>query len=604
MNNLNFNYKVSDYTSINRELQSFLRFYYPDSYKDFSISEPGQMFINMVSYISDIIYTKSNINFRESLVSDAQFMSSLYKHSKNSYKIKTSSAAFVTLDISILIPSILNNATNEYEPDWRYGLIINPGMTVLSRADQSVRYRTIQPCMFKPNFVDSIVVSQTNINNQPTYYLVTCKVLATSAIEKNITIPIGELKKYLTLDIVDDNIIDVISIKDGDSNEYFKVDYLAQDTIYERIPNTSIFGDTTDVRNDVPFLIESKKVFRRYITWLESPTTLKVQFGGGLNLSADEEIIPNLQSLRKYGQPFFDGQIDYSNFIDSKVFGIVPANTNLNITYLTGQGISSNVGVGELTLIENFDNITDITGLNTNMYNFVVQSIVTTNNTPGTGSIVDTSKDNIRQNIILANNSTKRAVSADDYMSIINNMPAEFGSVATCYVRRSPNRNLSNTIEIYVMSIDKNGNFVPCNTTLKQNLKEYITPYRILTDHILILDSFVINLGIDYEINIRSGFDPSKVIYNCNRTLANMFSNANMKINKFISISDIYLELDKVDGVNTVFSINITNKQGGNYSNIIYEPSKAIKNGILYPSLTPSVFEIKFPTVDIRGQVI
>ena len=71
-------------------------------------------------------------------------------------------------------------------------------------------------------------------------------------------------------------------------------------------------------------------------------------------------------------------------------------------------------------------------------------------------------------------------------------------------------------------------------------------------------------------------------------------------------IRDLYIKLDKIKGVQTVKDISITNKSGTTqgYSSYAYNIPIATQNKVIYPSLDPSVFEIRYPDSDIKGRVV
>ena len=77
-----------------------------------------------------------------------------------------------------------------------------------------------------------------------------------------------------------------------------------------------------------------------------------------------------------------------------------------------------------------------------------------------------------------------------------------------------------------------------------------------------------------------------------------------MQINGSINRSSLVSELDRVEGVQSVANITIYNKYNGTYSNVVYDLATAEKNNIIYPSLDPMIFEIKYPNADIKGRII
>ena len=160
-------------------------------------------------------------------------------------------------------------------------------------------------------------------------------------------------------------------------------------------------------------------------------------------------------------------------------------------------------------------------------------------------------------------------------------------------------------MNMYVLSYDSNKLLVNANRAIKDNLKTYISQYRMLTDSINIRDAYVINIGIDFEIITIPSSNSNEVLLKVIQSVKTLFSIDNWQINQPIIISDIFALILSTSGVQTVTNINIINKnqQQLGYSNITYNIELATKNGIIYPSLDPSIFEVRYPNLDIKGRI-
>jgi hypothetical protein len=201
-------------------------------------------------------------------------------------------------------------------------------------------------------------------------------------------------------------------------------------------------------------------------------------------------------------------------------------------------------------------------------------------------------------------------------------MPPQFGAVAKAYV--APDYQIKSSsaetlqvpnplaINLYVLGYDGSGNISQLNSATKQNLKNYISYYRMLTDAVYIKDAYIINIGIDFEIVVLPNYNSNEVLLKCINELKTYFNKQNSQINRPILLSDIYVLLDRIDGVQTVVrpdlngkgGLQIVNKYNGIYSSNVYDIKKATRNGIIYPAKDPSIFEVKFPDLDIRGRVV
>jgi hypothetical protein len=179
-------------------------------------------------------------------------------------------------------------------------------------------------------------------------------------------------------------------------------------------------------------------------------------------------------------------------------------------------------------------------------------------------------------------------------------------------VNQQTNQAVANplALNLYTLGYNSDGTLTVLNNAVKENLKNYLTPYRMLTDAINITDAFIINFGIEFDIITLPEFNSNEVLIKCIDTLKQYFDIKKWQINQPIIISKIYTLLDRVDGVQTVPRVsinNIANKELG-YSENIYPMSTqdggSTRNGVIYPSMDPSIFEIKYPNNDIKGRVI
>jgi hypothetical protein len=160
------------------------------------------------------------------------------------------------------------------------------------------------------------------------------------------------------------NIIEIISVTESDGDNWYEVPYLAQDTIFEEVPNLAENDpELSQYRSGSPSLLKLRKTAKRFVTRLRSDNRLEMQFGSGISDNNDQEIIPNptnvgngLAALRRN----VDVNIDPSNFLYTKTYGQAPSNTTLTVTYTVGNGIADNVPAGVLTNIVSIQFTDDI----------------------------------------------------------------------------------------------------------------------------------------------------------------------------------------------------------------------------------------------------
>jgi len=616
-------YLGKDFGQFRKNLIDFTKQYFPNDYNDFNESSPGMLFMEMASYVGDVLSYYADNNLKESLLEQASERKNIYDLAKTlGYKSKNAIPSYCNIDIFQLIPAT-GSGTN-VSPDFSYALTIKPGLQI-KQTDGSAEFRTLDTVDF--SFSSSInptevtVYESNETTKQPIYYLLKKQAQVVSGKLKTATFSFTTPKQYDKVVIDDTNIIDIVSCTETDGDAWYEVEYLAQDTIFQEVPNLiENDPDFAQYRSSSPSLLKLLKTSKRFITRLRSDRKLEIQFGAGISDNNDEEIIPNPDNvgngLAVFRRPI-DVDIDPSNFLYTRAYGQAPSNTTLTITYTIGGGVSDNVSAGVLTKIEKIDfdddpNATTSAAMN----NFVKSSVTVSNEKPATGGKSGDSVQDIKNNAMANFATQNRLVTRDDYIIRCYSMPAKFGSVAKSYI--VPDDQLSQNqfettripnplaMNLYVLGFDRNRNLTSLNEAIKTNLKNYLDYYRILTDAINIIDAFIINIGLEFEITVATNYNSNEVLLNCIEELKTYFDIDKWQINQPIVMSDIMNLLGRVRGVNSVVDVNIKNlyDTANNYSGNIYDLNTATKQGIIYPPLDPAIFEVKFPKKDIKGRVV
>lgn len=612
-------YINKDFSNFRQALIEFTKSYFPNTYNDFNETSPGMMFIEMASYVGDVLSYYTDNQLKESLLSFSQERSNLLQLAQErGYRPKNTVPATVELDVFQLLPSIKSGSV--YMPDWNYSLLISQEMTVKSN-NSAVEFRTIEPVNFSSSSIanssqDALSVYQVDSNNNPVYYLLKKKAKAVAGTIKTTTYSFGTPKRYDKIILSDTNIIEILDITDSDNNTWYEVPYLAQDTIFDQVKNDQYSNaNYASSAGTSPYLLKLKKVSRRFESRVNADDTITIQFGAGVSTSADEELIPNPDLV---GSSLYSTNIDYSidpsNFLYSKTYGLAPANTTLTVRYTVGGGIESNVQSDILTNASNITFDTDGSGLNQALYTRIKNSVAVNNPAPAVGGKSRETIDEIRFNAIANYASQNRAVTIDDYIIRAYSLPQRFGSIAKAYIQQSRDKVVSNgvvtsnplALDLYVLGYNDNKNLTLLNTIIKNNLQTYLEQYRMITDAINIKNAYIVNIGLDFSIITLPGFNSNEVLLKCISKLKDLFDIGKWQINQPIVISKLYAELDRVEGVQTVSNITISNLTGDalGYSNNKYNILSATKNGVIYPSLDPCIFEIKYLNKDIRGKVV
>ena len=474
--------------------------------------------------------------------------------------------------------------------------------------------------------------------NLPVKYLLKKYVQATSGKEKKQEFVFGTPKIYDKVKIADeDGLIDVIKITDDDGESWTKVDYLGQDTVFEESPNTDEYSiKYSAFSNETPALLKMKKVPKRYITRITDDGEIAVQFGAGVSANADEELLPNPDNV---GSALYNATgnlnqgLDPSNFLYTKSYGIAPANQTLTITYRVGLGVIDNVIAGDLNQLGEVEIETTGIGLDSALFGEIKQSLAVTNERPATGGKFEEELEEVRENAKAYFSAQNRNVTREDYLVRAYALPPQFGSIAKAFVAPDfqiktvlddgqaaqagiPTTDISVTnqlaINYYCLGYDSNKKLTVLNAATKNNLRNYLSYYRILTDAINIKDGYIVNIGVDFELVVKPNYNSNDVLLKCIQKIKDYFEVSKRSINQPILLSDVYVMLDEVDGVQSVVrpdkdgigGLQITNKYGGTYSNKRYDMKGAERNGVVYPPRDPSIFEIKYPDQDIRGRVV
>jgi hypothetical protein len=439
------------------------------------------------------------------------------------------------------------------------------------------------------------------------------KTTAISGVVKTQSFTFGSAQRFASVTINDTDIISIISAQDSSGNDWYEVPYLAQNYIYNPVANIAAnYPDLQQDANQVPYILEKVKVDRRFTSRFTSNESLVIEFGSGINSIADSVIIPNPANVGiglTSGSDTINTAFDPTNFVTTTTYGLAPSNTTITFTYLVGGGAKSNVLANELTVVSNVNAV----GINTSQ----ISTVATNNPTAAEGGGDGDNIDELRNNIANEFLSQDRAVTQNDYLSKVLSMPSKYGKVSKAYVTKDdatfsnytkadPSNKDQALVTMYLLSLDTNGHMAIPTQALFKNIQTYLSEYRMMTDAINLKSGYIINIGCNFDITIRPNFIGQDVIARCITELKNYFNISNWQINEPIILNDIYVLLDKIEGVQTVRDITITNINNVNagYSKYVYDIAGATIQDIIYPSLDPCIFEVKFPDIDIQGRVV
>ena len=593
-------YVNKDFTDYRSQLMEFAKSYFPDTYNDFSPTSPGMMFIEMASYVGDVLSFYQDMQLQETYLQYAKNPSNLYTLAyMMGYRPKVTAASEVNIELTQTVGAVNGN------PNWNQALKLGPNTRLSSTAGGNAKFIISKPVdfSFSSSYDPTYVVVDSLAGSTPSTFTLTKIAKATSGELKTQTEVITSAEKFKTITITDTNIIGIVSITDSSNNTWYEVPFLGQDTIFKDDTNTS--SDSTQV----PYLLSLQKVPRRFVTRFDSSGNLTIQFGAGVTGQDDSVLTPDPTNVgfgSNQGVSRIDYAFDPSNFLYTQTYGLAPSNTTLTINYIVGGGVTSNVPANTITLID----AATITA-NDTLYQLTLQS---NNNEPATGGKSGDSIEELRQNTMRAFNEQGRAVTLQDYTVRALSLPSKYGSIAKVYVTQdqltNPNLQTDSMIDsnplalsMYTLAYSNTNTLTNTSYSLQNNLKQYLAQYMVLTDALNIKDAFIINIGINFDIIVQPNYAGRDVLTTCTDKLKEYFNITNWSINQPINLSSIYTLLDQVKGVQTVQKIEIVNQVGGNYSEYAYDIKGATRHNVVYPSYDPMVFEVKFPDADIKGRI-
>ena len=623
-------YLGRDFSSIRQNLIEFAKTYFPNEYNDFNESSPGMMFVEMASYVGDVLNYYVDNQYRETLLSFAEEKKNVYNIAQSyGYKPKTAVPSTVEIEVTQRVPS--KEIDSEFFPDLDYAGVLKANGILSS--DTGINFTTLDQVDFR---VSSSLdpreqeVVQPDSGTDPDFFTLKKRVLAKSGTTIEEEFPFTSATKFDKITLNNLGVSEIVSCIDSDGNNWYEVPFLAQDTIFESVENTTLNEpELSQYQNDTPYMLKLIKTSRRFVTRVNADDTTELRFGAGVSDNPDEIITPNpdnVGSALGFGVSKLDESFDPSNFMKTKTYGLAPANTTLTIKYRYGGAVEHNVRANSIQQANNISFEIDSGNLDENKVQQAQDSLSFNNPSPARGGASNETLTEVKQNALAFLNTQNRAVTRQDYITRVYSLPQKFGNIAKAYVVQDEQYETNTeggvttipnpfALNMYLLGYDANKTFSKLNEAVKQNLKLYLSQYRLLTDAINLKDAYVINVGVKFAIITQRGFNKSEVLFNCVQEIKKHFDNSQWQINQPIVLNDIAYKISLVDGVASVVPprdnnpekqlILIENKAttSTGYSGNVYDIASATRKGVVYPSLDPSIFEVKFPNQDILGKV-
>ena len=648
-NSKDIRYINRDFSQLRTALISFAQVYYPNTYKDFSPSAPGMMFIEQAAYVGDVLSYYTDYIFKETTLQSATERKNIIGLAKYlGYRAKATTAATGVVSLQQLCPAA-NDGSGTYYPDPNYMLTVNQNSQFSNK--NGAYYVLTSDVDFTVSSSLSPRTEQVysrNGDGTPQFFLLTKEgpISSGQVLSRNVTV--GNPSPYFQIALTETNVIDIVSIVDSDNNKWYEVDYMAQGMVPVAIPNDAEYeGSLAQYKDSVPYILTYLKTSRKFLTSVDENNLTTIQFGAGIN-GVDDELVTFDSDLIGVGMKNINDvnvPLDPSTFLKNENYGIAPQNTTLTVNYTIGGGLASNCQAGEITelVAPIFSN--PMEGLlpeQATLLQTVKNSLAVYNPSPCNGGKDAETDDEMRMNAMATFAAQNRTVTQSDYLVRLYSMPSQFGAIAKAQIISDTslqvgiNKVLLGTVDtnnsaqvvdtgngsflrqiaydntnpfalnVYILAYDGNKNLTPANPALITNLLTYLKRYRMITDGVNVIDGYIINIGVDFTITVYKGYNKKDVLSNCIAAVQDFFNIDRWSFSQPINLSQLNLEIAKVEGVQSVVSITISNLTApeGNYSTVQYDMDAATKNGIIYPSVDPSIFEVKYPNSDIRGSVL
>ena len=601
------NYTSRDFNSIKGDLLSYVKRYYPDNFKDFNEASFGSLMLDTVSYVGDVLSFYLDYSVNESFLETANEYNNILKLSKQmGYKRSGIAISSGIISLYIIVPADLQgtDGIGANSPDFTYAPILLKG--TIFESTSGANFTLAEDVNFNSENVTAVPATTRPLDGIPTSYAIKANGQVISGRVQTQTFEVGPYERFPRFRLDGQNIVEIISVYDSSGNRYYEVDYLSQDTIYLPVKNNDIDLSNQVLNSEPLYMLKQFSVPRRFIT--ESDLTgYYIQFGFGSELDTTKEALydPSKVAMNLHGRDYIkDTSFDPTNLLKTDKLGVAPSDTNLTVVFRVNGPNDVNAASKTITNVINprfeFD---DTSALIPSEMQAVMSSLEFENEEPIIGNTRQDSSDEIKYKAYGMFNSQNRAVTQQDYMSLIYNMPAKFGSIKRAAVLQDIN-SFKRNLNIYVISEDGQGNLITANSATKNNLKVWLASNKMINDTIDILDAKIINLGLKFSIISDSNFNGFEVLNNASSALKKYFLKTHFNIGEPVRYGDVLRVLKNVDGLLDVVHLKFETKTGSNYSNPIFSVDMmTTADGRIIVAPSDAIFEIKFPDSDIVGTI-
>lgn len=587
-----------DFKSLKKDLITFGKAYATASFTDYNESSPGMALLEFAAFVGDGLNFYIDQAYNEGGSAATQPENVVANAKMLGYKPAGKRPAVGRVAWAIEVPATVDSFGTVI-PDPTFTPTLLKGSQAISK--NSVSFETLDDVTFTASLGREVTGSQFDATTGiPTYFALKKFVDVVAGRTVTETFTVTDFKAFRRIDLGNADVIEVISIIDSQGNEWFEVDYLAQDWVFTSDTNVNSDSDV------VPYVLKLTAAPYRFVVDRDIVTGIStLVFGSGDGLNFDDELIPNvanyalpLAGRRTYGS----FSIDPQNFLKTRSLGLSPHNTTLTVSYRIGGGSDTNVPAKSIRQPSAANLSFSSTGLDSLKKGKVEGSVGVINYVSTTGGAPEESVREIKANSAAFFAAQNRAVTREDIIARTLSIPSKFGKPEKTFVKPSDFGRFS--YDLHILAKDSNGNLALATPSLKTNLATYLSKFKMLTDGINILDADILDIRCHFGVTVNSGKNRSEVISNCVSRLTQYFDQDSMQIGQPIIVSDVISVLQGIADVASVYEISFSNVFGVTdgliYSSSRFALSDSLRDGMLICP-ADSIFQIKYPMRDIVG---
>ena len=603
MANKKINYTERDFEGIRQELINYTKQYYPELVQNFNDASIFSVLMDLNAAVADNLNYQIDRSVQETVLQYAQQRSSIYNIARTyGLKIPGYRPSVAVVDVSIVVPPLGDSEDYRYLGILRAGSQFNGGGTVFETVydiDFSTQYNP-------EGFVNRTKTPTFDANNKIVNYVITKRevvVNGTTKVFKRV-INSSDVVPFFNFFLPERNVLGITSIiqKEGTSypnvptysdfvnstSRWYEVDALAEDTVFIEDPTKPTDNAGVKVGKYI-------KTENRFISEYTPEGFLKIQFGGGTTTPQQQ-----LTDFAKNGI-----KLDLANYQNNIGLGLtVQPNTTIFVQYRIGGGLGSNVGVAVINQIGTIDFA--INGPSDSINTNVRQSLSVNNVTAAIGGANPPSTEEVRNMVTFNFSAQKRAVTINDYKSLIDTMPGTFGAPAKVSITENNNK-----ITIQILSYDDTGKLTQTvSNNLKSNLATYLSKYRMINDYISIDVAKVIDLEYEIYVVLESDRNQGQVITEIINGISNYMAPENRELGQNVNVSDVRRLIQNTAGVSTLSDLKVYNKVGGQYSTsetsqrYVDKTTRQIQliDDTIYAEPT-QIYQVRYTNKDIKVRV-